>query len=321
MTNISHSNRATTTIKNVIDNKTIYTKEALLKAMDVKIGRFQDAIEELRDDEEIALKALEMPNNFCFLSDRLKDNEKLATIAVSQSGYLIEFVSDRLKDNLDLVKLAAIRIDSPTKAPARLSTLNVRHASLNIRNDIAFAHTLISINPDCINHLGEEVKNDKAIATKLLSINPNYITYLGEEIKNDKELAKLVLEKDSSVIKQFNTSVFDDVDILMTTLRLGDSYFGLESKETKEIIRNDIDKGIEIFEILKNRTFIYEGDRQCSTNNKTTHKVFFSKYVSKKFKTNYIEGMDCLNYLMATKLENELNKDDISKVERKGIKI
>ncbi len=63
--------------------------------------------QELQDDKEIALAALERSGAvFQFLSEKLKNNRNVVLVAVEQDGLNLEFVSEKFQNDEDIVKIA-----------------------------------------------------------------------------------------------------------------------------------------------------------------------------------------------------------------------
>ena len=131
-----------------------------------------------------------------YASDALRDNNVIATVALSNNTWSVEFMSSRIKADRKLM-LKAVKKNGAilgylphfahdkvfAKAAVRENGANMQYLSGKMRNDKEIALIGISNNNYCVRFLSDELKNDKEIAIASLSQSENQLTWLSSDVK------------------------------------------------------------------------------------------------------------------------------------------
>jgi hypothetical protein len=160
------------------------------------------ASEKLRDDEEIVRISLSNnPNIFRKISNRLKDNDDIALKAITVNGFDYSLISDRLKNRPDFARIALI------KYPHNFEIIPEK-----IRNDESFLRAAIEKNGDIMMYAPAKLKDDKALALKAIAAAKTVSTVsdLSKRLLDDDEVFRAAMLKNQTFFRYFSTRIQND---------------------------------------------------------------------------------------------------------------
>lgn len=158
-------------------------KEFMLKAIKEDGFLINYASEELKNDTDLILGALEETRNGEILKDvseELRGNKEFMIKAVEQSFEGLKFASKELQNDKEVV-LKAVQ-----HAPSEFV-----YASENLKNDKEFMLELLqcsNISGLALEYASEELKRDKDVVLTAVKTNGGALEYASEELQNDKEV-------------------------------------------------------------------------------------------------------------------------------------
>jgi hypothetical protein len=213
---------------------------------------FEFAIEELREDYSISLKAIQLDSsNFKFtLSEKIKNDPILLKEVLSKHGSCLESLSKNVKNNKELVMLSIENYP-----------ISYLQASESLQNDKEVVMLAITKEPKLFKFIPENYQSDKAIALKCLSKEGILLKYASKNLKKEKDVVLasvisngLALEFAAPNLKQnkeivlaaveqnvnsmlyANKSLREDRDVLFIGLRNGMDHETLKINGDVELI-------------------------------------------------------------------------------------
>ncbi|MBQ8749816.1 MAG: DUF4116 domain-containing protein [Clostridia bacterium] len=146
----------------------------------------------LKDDESFLEEIIEIDYendvaelNGDHISERLKNDKKFATFALSKFGKLIKIFSDKIQNDADLQKIALE--NGATMKDIGVTTIDDEKVALSM------VEKIYDFYDSQFNMLSERIKNDKNFTLKAIKENPNYYSYINESLKNDLDVASLLV--------------------------------------------------------------------------------------------------------------------------------
>ena len=174
-------------------------RDFVLKAVEVNGAIYEYLSDELKEDEEIAIMALNNYSCECYthLPYELFDNEKVVEAAIKNDGLgakVLWCVSDRLKDNKDIVMLAVSRStgveffyeDRPDDGYTYNDALC--YASERLRDDKDVVLLSVENNPDSLESASARLQNDYEVVLTAVKGNAHALKYASEDLRGNKEL-------------------------------------------------------------------------------------------------------------------------------------
>jgi hypothetical protein len=255
--------------KEIADNKNIMIK-AISESILGKAIKY--ASERLRDDEEVALIAIdEFEENIKYISNRLrndrdfilkivknnglnleivnmnfKNDKEIVLAAVSNHGSAIEFASKRLQDDKD-VAIAACNSFA-------MEAFNYISKRLQADKDVV----LLAVSKEGyhINNISEKLKNDRDVV--LAAVNGGAsLRYINDQFKNDKELVLTAVKKDGSNLQYASEELKNDREVVLESLKYNGfnlQYASEKPKNDKELVRFAITNiGFDIYKAKRDK--------------------------------------------------------------------
>jgi hypothetical protein len=151
----------------------------------------QFATEQLKDDSEIVLKAIQ-ENGMAlkFASERLKDDPEIVLKAVQKYGGALEFASERLKDDAEIVLKAVQKYGGA-----------LEFASKRLKDDKEFVLAAIQENGMALQFATEQLKDDSEIVLKAIQENGMAFKFASERLKDDPEIIRIFIEKNPTTTR------------------------------------------------------------------------------------------------------------------------
>lgn len=154
-----------------------------------------------------------------YASDSLRDNHVLATVALSNNTWSVEFMSSRIKSDRKLM-LQAVKKNGAiigylphfaddkifAKAAVRENGDNMQYVSDQMKNDKELALIGISNNNYCVKFLSDELKNNKEIAISSLCQSETQLTWLSSDVK--------ILYKQGGLDGLRQAQLYDELNLL-----------------------------------------------------------------------------------------------------------
>lgn len=135
-------------------------------------------------------------------SPRLRDNEDLVEIAISQGsphGWVFEFASPRLQDDLRMATLAV------KENPYALSCVSER-----LKNDPSLVQSAITHDALTFRYAGTQAQDNNYLAKLAIEGNPYTIRWCSDRLKNDKRFVLQALEKEPKVFKYIGEQLIQE---------------------------------------------------------------------------------------------------------------
>lgn len=140
-----------------------------------------DAYLDLFNNKEKAMELiLHSPNYFHSLSDKLRDDEEIVSLAISKKPSVFAYASDRLRKKTDLVKKV------------------LEHSPLNFL------------------HIHNELKDNKDFVYPYLIKEPAIYRCLSSKLQNDKEIV-LIAVQDIRNLDFINKKFLEELDVIMAS--------------------------------------------------------------------------------------------------------
>ena len=137
--------------------------------------------EELRDDEDVFLAAMEKNRlTFEFASERLLNNREFILNAIKKDHNVITFVTERLKNNKDFI-LDAIKIKPSVNLRVLWKIKKIILEVLKLCNHV-----------DCVPYY---FKNDKEVVQMCMGKNIRFYEDASENLKQNKDLVMLAIKR------------------------------------------------------------------------------------------------------------------------------
>ena len=202
---------------------------------------FGFASERLRDSEELATLAVGLRGGaISSASERLRDSEELATLAVGKDGHAIQYVSERLRDSEELAALAvrenvsAIEhVSERLRDSEELAALAVRenvfaieHVSERLRDSEELARLAVAQDGTAIEGVSERLRDSEELAALAVGRNGFAIKYVSERLRDSEELARLAVAQDGTAIEGASERLRDSEEL--AALAVGRNGFAIK---------------------------------------------------------------------------------------------
>lgn len=172
-------------------------------------------------DQDIAIHAIEKNDyNTNYLTDILRDNEAVMTLAIEKNGEYLRNASSRLKNDKDLVLKAIEKSGS-----------YLMYASASLRDNVEVIKKALKTKKAIKDlNLGANSLNNEELAKIMLqNLGENY-QFLSEELKNKKELILLAIKSSPLIYQYIKGKNKLDWEIINETLKVTEDSAGNISK-------------------------------------------------------------------------------------------
>ena len=213
----------------------ISDRKKAIKAIKSRGKNLMYLTDELRGDPEIVTIATKSSSEaFKYASDKLKNDLPFINEIIKESPGILEYLSDELKNNYKIVSIAV------TKYPGVL-----RYASKELKNNEVFALKALSyglVNPEDRDCYGEQILRNKEFALEAIRTDGfYYYSLMDDSLRNDRELALLAI-KHWKVNAQFvGKALFSDKTFVIEMLEI------LNQKDREGVIKSIRDRLPEKF--------------------------------------------------------------------------
>ena len=164
-----------------------FDRRLILKASLIDPSQFQNAAENLKEDELFVHRLLKVsPQILQFASPKLRINQNFMEQATYLNREALQYSDPRLLNNRLFMK-KMIKIDSK----------NYEFASDRLKEIPEFADTAFSDNGLLLSFAPEKIKSNKKLVKIAIKSNSEAIEFASDALKKDKELQKLAKKKTS----------------------------------------------------------------------------------------------------------------------------
>ncbi|KAG2382282.1 hypothetical protein C9374_005484 [Naegleria lovaniensis] len=198
-------------------------RQHVLNLFDPHSGILQCTEYSLADNEQVVTQCIEHEEDhtFPYLSDRLRDDDKLALSQVTACGSLLEYVSPRLKRDRSIVQAATdqyavvLQYADPefwhdkelVLKAVKQDGLMLQYAPYELRNDKAVVIAAVSDDPASLQFASDDLRNDKEIVLKAISQSASAIQFASDELLHNEDIVSEALMKSDSVTALIPESV------------------------------------------------------------------------------------------------------------------
>lgn len=174
-------------------------KEVVMKALEADQYYFESISNRLKDDKDVAKKALNNGSQyFQYLSDRLRDDKQLAMKVLEKEPGMYWFISDRLKIDLDILKITdfkqiSVNINEADFFKEKIEKkefLKILNLLQNVKNYKTWGFNLIS-------NMSDDIKNDKELVMRIVSLSKRSYNSLTSHLKNDKDVIECFIRNNA----------------------------------------------------------------------------------------------------------------------------
>ena len=153
----------------------------------------------LNDDEIIEKTLIKCDRMLKPLADKIKNNKKMALLAIKRNISYFDFFSNKLKNDEEI-----------------------------------FLHFILGIKDH--KKIKDIIGNNKELASIVLKKNATLIRYLSDELKNDKEIDFIVTQNDIKNIQFLSKNLRNDYDFFCAMVNKNDKYKNSEFKSVKNFL-------------------------------------------------------------------------------------
>lgn len=183
-------------------------KEVALKAIETDTNYIESISKTLKDDIDVAKKIMEKkPKDFEHLSEKIRDNKDIALNAVKTDASLYNFVSERLKIDEDI--LNATNFDNIYPEPKYNFKKKIDKPSyLKLLKSLSRYKTF---NSNLLINVTDDVLNDKNLVIKTIKLSKNSYASLPIHLKKDDDVVETLI-KNNNFYDSDLTQYFSDYD-------------------------------------------------------------------------------------------------------------
>lgn len=192
--------------------KSWHERTFVLKQVNRKGEYLKFASEELKDDKQIVMKAIDNYKNSYqsgleYASKRLKNDSEVVLKAVKKSASAFDYASEQLKDDETIV-LAAIEHGHEY----------FDYASIRLKSNRSFIFQAIKVNLNIVKYCPAKITNDYEIMKLVLSKLPRHIDIAGPALTESREIAEIVCTQEFDRIVYFHPSIQNDLNLVKSIL-------------------------------------------------------------------------------------------------------
>lgn len=164
-------------------------KEVVSFAIQSEIGSFKFANDSLKSDRSFIMEQIELPGDqmglvFLNVSEELRDDKELALKAIKRNYTAFGWTSENLRNDKEFV-ISAMKVNG-------YSLLQAGH----LKKDIEVQAVAVKQDPSAYVATTDELKKDEEILKSVLSQKGRMLQYALPEYKEDKEIVLIALQND-----------------------------------------------------------------------------------------------------------------------------
>ena len=160
------------------------------------------ASEAIKDDDDLARKAINGGANLLSVSERLRNDADFVCWAIDRSPAHFRRAGEKAQDNRTVV-LAAV-----SKQGSALDW-----ASERLRDDLEVVSVAVEQDPEALQYASERILNDKEFVLKVCAIEPHVYHYAGDALFSDREFAMFIVPKVANSLLRFSAEIQNDPEI------------------------------------------------------------------------------------------------------------
>lgn len=190
-----------------LDSELLDDKEIVSIAL-AKTEGLANVSERLRDDDDVVWIAVNMsPNEFFFVSERLKDDRGfvLKTLELENSGKNLKYISEKLKNDREIVEKAL-----------KHKGMVLSYASNRLRNDIKIVQIAIDANFHNLSGVSKKLLLNPVVIEKALTLNGFALKYFPQSIQGSKHWVALAIKQNIFALQHASEELQCDKGFLET---------------------------------------------------------------------------------------------------------
>tara|TARA_Y100001970_G_scaffold288853_1_gene417306 strand:- start:7773 stop:9656 length:1884 start_codon:yes stop_codon:yes gene_type:complete len=214
-------------------------KEIASKAMQMDFNVYNHIHPSLKNDIELLKKVVNAkPSVIRLFNDKLKDNKELALTAINRSGKNFKYLSKRLKNDKAIIMLAI------EKFPGVFKDIPVKH-----RNDINIAKLAVSKEPVNLIHVSSKTRSDKPFI-KYAILRGASLKHASKALKADQDLVRHAVTQYDSNLHFADKSIKENKNFLLKHFPLHVVFRYCSSKilQDKEIFIDGLNLDIRLLQ-------------------------------------------------------------------------
>lgn len=190
----------------------MFTNDKIVMSVAVKNHIYLSyASDVLKDDEEFVSIAIKYHHAFCFsyASERIRDIREIALFAVQEDFLNFEHISERLRDD-DII--ATLAVDGGGGSI-------FDHASPRLKNDMRFVEQHLKKSFDIYYYLSEAFKDNEHLLLIALKINPTIIESTSLRLRYEPSMAIAALQGSPETLSYLIQEFKDNEDIVTVAIK------------------------------------------------------------------------------------------------------
>ena len=160
------------------------------------------ASEAIKDDDDLARKAIKGGASLLSVSERLRNDADFVCWAIDRWPALFRRAGEKAQDNGTVV-LAAV-----SKQGSALDW-----ASERLQDDLEVVSAAVEEDPSALRYASERIRNNKEFVLKVCAIEPHVYHYAGNSLFSDREFAMLIVPKVANSLLRFSAEIQNDPEI------------------------------------------------------------------------------------------------------------
>lgn len=160
------------------------------------------ASEAIKDDDDLARKAIKGGANLLSVSERLRNDADFVCWAIDRWPAHFRRAGEKAQDNRTVV-LAAV-----SKQGSALDW-----ASERLKDDYEVVSVAVEQDPWALRYASERILNDKEFVLKVCAIEPHVYHYAGDTMFSDREFAMFIVPKVANSLLRFSAEIQNDSEI------------------------------------------------------------------------------------------------------------
>ena len=155
---------------------------------------------DIKDDDELARKALEGGAPLFLVSERLRNDADFVCWAIEHyRPAMLRHAGEEAQDNLRVVLTAVSRQGSA-----------LDWASDRLRDDLEVVSVAVQEDPSALCYASDRIRNDKDFVLEVCKVDINQYIYAGDALFSDREFAMFIVPRVLNSLEHFSAQIQDD---------------------------------------------------------------------------------------------------------------
>jgi hypothetical protein len=169
---------------------------------------FRNVTYTLRNDKEVALKAVQLDyNNFKYLNMRLKDDKEVVFKAIRNNARALKYASYRLRNDKETVLLCTM------KKYDWFNQSNLKFASVTLRSDKEIVLEHVKFDGKALEFASEKLQDDIDVVSIAVTNDGCALKFASDNLKDDWEIVMKAYEKNYTSIEYASQRLKNKINV------------------------------------------------------------------------------------------------------------